>query len=42
MSSDVQGAGEMPHKALEELKEVVDETETATFRLNSLDTKMMR
>lgn len=42
MSSDVQGTSEMPHKALEELKEVTDETDSSTFRINSLDTKIMR
>ena len=41
MSSDVQGTNEMPHKTLEELKEVTDESDSVPFRL-SLDTKMIR
>lgn len=41
MSSDVQGTSEIPHKALEELKEVTDESDSVPFRL-SLDTKMIR
>ncbi len=42
MSSDVQGTSEMPHKTLEELKEVTDETDSTSFRISSLDTKMIR
>ncbi|XP_065221043.1 uncharacterized protein LOC135846022 isoform X2 [Planococcus citri] len=41
MSSDVQGTSEIPHKTLEELKEVTDESDSVPFRL-SLDTKMIR
>lgn len=42
MSSDVQGTNEMPPKTLEELKEVIDESDTIPFRISSLDPEMMR
>lgn len=42
MSSDVQGTSEIPPKTLEELKEVIDESDTTPFRISSLDPEMMR